>query len=63
LTLTLKDDRWQGAIRLSVVQLDAEGKVLDRVTDPTKLNLKKESMQEYLQTGMSMAKSVTANPA
>ncbi len=62
LTLALKDDRWQGAIRLSVVQLDADGKVLDRVTDPIKLSLKKESMPEYLQTGMSMAKTVKAKP-
>ncbi len=62
LTLALKEDRWQGAIRLSVVQLDAQGKVLDRITDPIKLNLKRESLPEYLQTGMSMAKTVKAKP-
>ena len=62
LTLALKDERWQGAIRLSVVQLDAEGKALDLATDPIKLNLKKESMPEYWQTGMSMAKTLKAKP-
>jgi VWFA-related protein len=62
LTLSLKEDRWQGAIRLSVAQLDAQGKVLDRITDPIKLNLKRESLPEYMQTGMSMAKTVKAKP-
>ena len=60
LTLALREDRWQGAIRQSIVQLDAQGKVLDRITDPIKLNLKRESLPEYLQTGMSFAKTVRA---
>ena len=62
LTLAPKDDRWQGAIRLSVVQLDAQGKVLDRITDTIKLNLKRDSLPEYMQTGMSFAKTVKAKP-
>jgi len=62
LTLALREDRWQGAIRQSIVQLDAQGKVLDRITDPIKLNLKRESLPEYLQTGMSFAKTVRAKP-
>jgi VWFA-related protein len=62
LTLTPKDDRWQGAIRLSIVQLDAQGKVLDRITDPIKLNLKQESMAQHLQAGMAFAKTVKAKP-
>jgi VWFA-related protein len=62
LTLALREDRWQGAIRQSIVQLDAQGKVLDRITDPIKLNLKRESLAEYLQTGMSFAKTVRAKP-
>jgi hypothetical protein len=62
LTLALKEDRWQGAIRQSIVQLDAHGKVLERITDPIKLNLKRESLPEYLQTGMSFAKTVRAKP-
>lgn len=62
LTLRLKEDRWQGAIRQSIAQLDAQGKVLDRITDPIKLNLKRESLPEYMQTGMSFAKTVRAKP-
>jgi VWFA-related protein len=62
LTLALKEDRWQGALRQSIVQLDAHGKVLERITDPIKLNLKRESLPEYLQTGMSFAKTVRAKP-
>jgi hypothetical protein len=45
-----------------VVQFDAHGKVLERITDPIKLNLKRESLPEYLQTGMSFAKTVRAKP-
>lgn len=62
LTLSLKEDRWQGAIRQSIAQLDAQGKVLDRITDPIKLNLKRESLPQYLETGMSFAKTVKAKP-
>ena len=60
LTLTPKDDRWQGAISVSVVQLDAPGNVLDRITDPIKLNLKNESLPQYRETGMSFGKDVKA---
>jgi VWFA-related protein len=62
LTLSLKEDRWQGAIRQSIAQLDAQGKVLDRITDPVKLNLKRESLPQYLETGMSFVKTVKAKP-
>src|ERR1035437_7894291 len=62
LTLTPKDDRWQGAIRLSIVQLDAQGKGLDRITDPIKLNLKQDAMAQHLQAGMAFAKTVKAKP-
>jgi VWFA-related protein len=62
LTLLQKDDRYQGGIRLSIVQLDKAKKVLDIVTDPIGLNLKKESLPEYMQTGMSMARTVAAKP-
>jgi hypothetical protein len=60
LTLVQKDDRYQGGIRLSIVQLDKAKKVLDIVTDPIGLNLKQESLAEYMQTGMSMSRTVPA---
>jgi hypothetical protein len=58
LTLVQREDRYQGRLLVSVVQLDAKGKVLDQVTDPIGLNLLREKLPEYLQTGMPMVKSV-----
>lgn len=60
LTLTQHEDRYQGSIRLSIVQLDKAKKVLDIVTDPIALNLKQESLPTYMETGMSMARTVKA---
>ncbi|MBS1855297.1 MAG: VWA domain-containing protein [Acidobacteria bacterium] len=60
LTFLQKDDRYLGRILLSIVQLDKSKKVLDAVTDPIGLGLKQEKMDEYMQTGMSMARTVKA---
>jgi hypothetical protein len=62
LTLVQRDDRYQGGIRLSIVQLDKDKKALDVATDSISLNLKRESLPEYMQTGMSMSRTVAAKP-
>ncbi|MDE3164449.1 MAG: VWA domain-containing protein [Acidobacteriota bacterium] len=58
LTFLQKDDRYLGRILLGIVQLDKAKKVLDSVTDPIGLGLKQDKMDEYMQTGMSMARTV-----
>jgi VWFA-related protein len=58
LMLKPNGDRWQGSVGVSVVQLDAQGKVLDHITDPIKLNLKNESLPQYRDTGMPFGKDV-----
>jgi VWFA-related protein len=62
LTLVQRDDRYQGGIRLSIVQLDKDKKALDVATDSISLNLKKESLPGYMQTGMAMSRTVPAKP-
>ena len=60
LTLAQKEDRYLGGIRLSVVQMDRAGKILDQTMDSIGLSLKQEKLPEYLVTGMPMEKTVKA---